>query len=103
MKKEKENPEELKPDLKHDTMEYAASADGDDVLDMDHESRDEVEAEDISAGELEILEDDGPDNQAFALDSVETDRVADDDVIFDANDVEEEDEEDVDDTEMPRK
>ena len=73
---------DIKPDLKHDTMEYAASTDGEDILDMDNESLQEIEEEDISADELQSLDDDITDNKAFALNSVETDRYADNDTVF---------------------
>jgi hypothetical protein len=80
----KSNPgQDTKPDLKHDTMEYAASTEADDALDMDHETADEIEDEDITADELKILEDDSIDDQAAALNSVETDREADNEVTFD--------------------
>jgi len=75
----KENQEEPKPDLRHDTMEFSAASDGDDKLDIDDER---YEEEEISAEELEILEDEDPDTQEAALNSVETDSEADDDLIF---------------------
>jgi len=86
MKKDSDNNENIKPDLKHDTMEYAASTDGDDILDIDTETEQDIEDEEISAAELDLLEDDETDGQAAALDSVETDRNADDDVNFDKED-----------------
>lgn len=67
--------EEVKPDLKHDTMEFSAATDGDDIMDTDDET---YEEEDISADELDVLEDE-PDNEAAALDAAETDREADED------------------------
>lgn len=72
-------PAPIKPDLKHDTMEYAASTDGDDILDSDRESIQEMEDEEITAEELAILEQDAPDDQALALNDAETDSQADDD------------------------
>ncbi|MEO5890493.1 MAG: hypothetical protein ABIQ31_09585 [Ferruginibacter sp.] len=72
-------PEPIKPDLKHDNMEYAASTDGDDILDSDKESVQEIEDEEITAEELELLQDDDIDNQAEALDTAETDSLADED------------------------
>jgi hypothetical protein len=77
-------PDQIKPDLKHDTMEYAASTDGDDVLDSDDPYREEDE---ISSEELDFIEEDDLDAQAEALNSVEEDRQADNDVIFDEKDI----------------
>ncbi|CAN5803106.1 hypothetical protein BH11BAC4_BH11BAC4_08890 [soil metagenome] len=88
-KSEEQHNGSVKPDLKHDTMEYAASTDGDDILDMDKENEQEIEDEDITADELELLEEGSIDDQAAALNSVETDRRADDDLIFDEADIEE--------------
>ena len=67
--------EGVKPDLKHDTMEFSAATEGDDIMDTDDET---YEEEDISADELDVLEDE-PDNEAAALNAVETDRQADED------------------------
>ena len=82
-------PEDIKPDLKHDNMEYSASTEGEDIMDEEYMQNEDG----ITADELEVLEDATPDEQAAALNSVETDRQADDDVIFDENDIEEEYEE----------
>lgn len=68
--------EELKTDLKHDTMEFSAASDGDDKLDIDDET---YEEEGITADELDNLEEDDIDQQAKALNAVETDRQADED------------------------
>lgn len=68
--------EEVKTDLKHDTMEFAAATEGDDKLDADDEH---YEEDAISADELDFLEDDAIDNQAEALIAAETDREADED------------------------
>lgn len=86
MQHKKPSADEIKPDLKHDNMEYAASADGDDLLDSDDPNREEDE---ISAEELEFIEEDSLDARAEALNSVEEDRRADNDVIFDENDIDE--------------
>lgn len=68
MKKENLNEQEdIKTDLKHDTMEFSAATDGDDVLDTDDAA---FEEEGISAEELETLDDDD-ENQAAALINVE--------------------------------
>ncbi|MEP6713285.1 MAG: hypothetical protein ABJA37_12745 [Ferruginibacter sp.] len=79
-------PEETKPDLKHDSMEYAASADGEDKLDMDDP---ENEDDAITAEELNQLEDDDLDDQADALNSAETDSLADEDNFINEKNVEE--------------
>ncbi len=81
----------VKPDLKHDNMEYSASTDGDDLLDTDNETADELEAEEITAAELALLQEDDPDEQAAALNSAETDSLADED-----NFINEEEDNDVD-------
>lgn len=74
MKKKNEiDSEEMQPDLKHDTMEFAASTDGDDVLDA------AIEEDEITAEELEALEDKKADDEAYALNAVETDSQADED------------------------
>lgn len=83
MQQDKIDPEQIKPDLKHDSMEYAASTDGDDILDSD--TRDD-EDEEITADELAFLEGDDLENQAEALKSVEIDRALDDDLNFDLAD-----------------
>ena len=84
MHKDKNQPSDIKPDLKHDNMEYAASADGDDILDADINEDDGITAE-----ELAIIDNASPDEQAAALNSAELDRQSDNDVIFDVNDNEE--------------
>ena len=78
-KQQKENsaniPDE-KTDLKHDTMEFSAATEGDDKLDTDDER---YEEEGISADELALIEGDELDDQAAALNSVENDRLVDED------------------------
>jgi hypothetical protein len=69
--------EEVKTDLKHDNMEFAAPTDGDDVLDTDDAG---YEEEEIDAEELDALEDDA-DNEAAALNATETDLQADNDIL----------------------
>lgn len=76
MEKKQAN-DDIKPDLKHDSMDFAASTDGDDALDLDDAT---YEEEEVSAEELEALGDD-PDNEAAALNAVETDRLADDSIL----------------------
>ena len=86
--------DDIKPDLKHDTMEFAASTDGDDKMDTDDAT---YEEEDITPDELDVLEDE-PDNEAAALNAAETDRLVDEDNLpeedwtDDIKDDEEEDE-----------
>lgn len=69
--------EPLKPDLKHDSMEFNAATEGDDVLDSDTESELDLEDENISAEELDYLEGDEQDDIAAALVSAEVDSQAD--------------------------
>ncbi len=69
----KHNEEDIKPDLKHDSMDFSAATDGDDILDTDDAT---YEEEGISAEELAMLGDD-PENEAAALNAVETDRLTD--------------------------
>jgi hypothetical protein len=78
MKKKPVN-EELKTDLKHDNMEFAASTDGDDIMDTDDAT---YEEEEIGAEELDALEDNS-DNEAAALNATETDLQADNDILPD--------------------
>ncbi len=63
----------IKPDMKHDNMEYAAPTDGDDILDSDSQVALITEEEQITADELELLLDDDFVNQAEAFNSAETD------------------------------
>ncbi len=65
--------EDIKTDLKHDTLEFSAATDGEDKLDTDDMS---YEEEAITAEELDAIADDD-DNQAAALNAEETDRIAD--------------------------
>ena len=93
--KEKEG-EDIKPDLKHDTMEFAASTDGDDKMDTDDMT---YEEEDITPDELDILEDE-PGNEAAALNAAETDRLVDEDNLPEedwTDDIEDDEEEEDDD------
>ena len=77
MKKEEQQPnDDIKTDLKHDTMEFSAATDGDDKLDTDDDT---YEEEGISADELDLLEDAPFDEEAAALNSAETDRLIDED------------------------
>lgn len=68
---------DIKTDLKHDSMEFAASTDGDDVLDTDDMA---YEEEEIDAEELDALEDDA-DHDAAALNATETDLLTDEDIL----------------------
>ena len=67
--------EDIKPDLKHDTMEFSASTAGDDKMDTDDAT---YEEEEITPDELDVLEDE-PDNEAAALNAAESDRLVDED------------------------
>ncbi|MEO6721366.1 MAG: hypothetical protein ABIN67_13440 [Ferruginibacter sp.] len=71
--------EAIKPDLKHDTMEYNAASEGDDVLDTDKETPLELEEESITAEELSSLEDDAIPDQEAAFVSAENDSLSDED------------------------
>ena len=75
--KKKLTEEDIKTDLKHDTMEFAAPSDGDDVLDTDDAT---YEEEGINAEELDAIEDDAH-NEAAALNATETDLQADEDTM----------------------
>lgn len=86
----KKNDIDPNPDLKHDTMEYAASSDGVDILDNEYELE---ETDEITAEELEMIDKDTEEEQEQALNIVETDRQNDDDVYF--NDAEEPGEEEI--------
>ena len=81
----------IAPELKHDTMEYAASTAGDDQMDPINED------EEITADELDALEEDGPEGEAYALNAVETDSIADEDNFLTTPDDVDELEEDVED------
>lgn len=65
---------ETKTDLRHDTMEFSASTDGDDVLDSDIKNLDD---DAISADELDFLEEDDEFAMAAALNEVEMERAVD--------------------------
>jgi hypothetical protein len=90
--------EDIKPDLKHDTMEFSAATDGDDRLDTDDIF---YEEDGIDADELAALEDD-PASITAALNEAERDREIDIDKLTDEdwtddlpdNNEEEEEEED---------
>lgn len=89
--------EPIPPELKHDTMEYAAPADGDDQLDIPDED------EEITAVELKDLEEDDADDKAYALNAAETDSQQDPDNFLTAPDeVNELEEDDLDEDETRR-
>ena len=74
MKKNKDiEAEPIAPELKHDTMEYAASTDGDDQLNLINEDNE------IRADELDLLEENGMEDEAYALDAATKDNIADED------------------------
>jgi hypothetical protein len=70
------------PDLKHDTMEFAAPTEGEDKLDFDDDT---YEEEDMTPEELDNMEDDSIDNQGYALVAAQTDKTADEDDLPDEN------------------
>jgi hypothetical protein len=76
---EKNDPANLHPDLKHDTMEYNAASEGDDPIDTNKEFLIEAVDEDVTAEELNSLEDDSEQHQADALLSAENDSRNDED------------------------
>jgi hypothetical protein len=78
MKKDEVKPEDIKTDLKHDTMDFSAPTDGEDALDTDDER---YEEDGISADELELLEGAPDDEEAAALNSVEMDLQTDEDIL----------------------
>jgi len=80
MKKHPE--EEIKTDLKHDSMEFAANTDGDDALDTDDTT---FEPGDITVSELDALAQGNIEEQEMALVVAENDRAADDDVMPEEN------------------
>ena len=55
MKNQPDKNDELKTDLRHDTMEFSAPTDGDDQLDLDDVTKDD---DGISGEELDFLEED---------------------------------------------
>ena len=75
--KRKPTAEDIKTDLKHDSMEFSAATDGDDILDTDDAN---YEEEEIDATELDSLED-TEDNEAAALIATETDLQEDEDIL----------------------
>lgn len=68
MKKEKPT-NDIKPDLKHDTMEFSAATEGEDKLDTDDAG---YEEEGITEEELDAM-DDADENEAAALIAEEND------------------------------
>ena len=72
-KKEEKKEEPLQPDLKHDSMEYSAATDGDDIEDSVNEE------EEITSEELDALEPDTVNDEANALKEAAADSQADED------------------------
>lgn len=68
------NNNDVKTDLRHDSMEYSAATDGDDKLDADDFNREE---DGISGEELDALDDESDVEMAAALNAVEMDRMVD--------------------------
>ena len=82
-KKLKENSENVKTDLKHDTLEFIEPIEETNKPITDKDINKKDEEEDITAEELDILETDDTDSLAYALDSVETDVKQDEDNLPD--------------------
>ena len=80
----------IKADLKHDSMEYAASSDGDDILDSDNQAKLFTEEEQITASELDLLLVDDFDNQAEAFNSAASDSLIDADNFLNEDETEDE-------------
>ena len=80
MKKQPE--EDIKMDVKHDSMEFSASTEGDDALDTDDAS---FEPGDITTAELDALAQGNIEEQEMALVEAENDRAADEDVMPEEN------------------
>ncbi len=76
--------QETKTDLKHDSMEFSASTDGEDILD-DHDGLFDDE-EDISSKELNELNGVGDFEMAAALNAVEIDSLTDVDILPEESD-----------------
>lgn len=79
MEKNKNQNEEIKTDLKHDSMEFATPIEGEEALDIDDV---DFEDDEISAEELDALEDDDAD-EAAAFASVEEELLTDDEALPD--------------------
>lgn len=75
--------QDTKTDLRHDTMEFSASTDGDDKLDLDDIL---LEDDGISSDELDVLEGTDDVEMASALKAVEKDRLADADNLPEESD-----------------
>ena len=75
--KNNHKPANIKTDLKHDTMEYAASTEGSDPLDTDSDSYEETE---LTVEELAMMQD-NQDKEAAALINVENDLTIDEDIF----------------------
>jgi hypothetical protein len=75
-KAKKDNEDEVKTDLKHDTMEFVDDEASENKSAIDNL---EDEEEEITPEELNILNEDEADNQAYALNSAEVDREQDED------------------------
>lgn len=83
MKKISNRQDDIKTDLRHDTMDFSATTEGDDKLDLD-DFRKEEDA--ISSEELDALEEDSEDSIAAALNAAESDRMADEDYLPEESD-----------------
>lgn len=74
--KKKPTTNDSRTDLKHDTMEFSATTDGDDIMDTDDAS---YEEEGISADELEALKEEDSASEAAALHAETADFAIDED------------------------
>ncbi|MEO6550046.1 MAG: hypothetical protein ABIN94_18735 [Ferruginibacter sp.] len=97
--KDEQTTDPIKPDLKHDSMEFSAATEGDDLLDLDNETAQEIEDEEITSEELDLLEEDDADIQAKALISAESDSQSDEDNFLTEPNIEEDFDDVVDDGE----
>ena len=77
------NNNDVKTDLRHDSMEYSAATDGEDKLDADDFNREE---DGISSEELDALDEDSDTEMAAALNAAEMDRMVDAENLPEEND-----------------
>ena len=79
-------------------MEFAASADGDDIVNFDDEENE------ISASELDALEDEQPEAEGYALNAAEADsKIDEDNFLTSPDDIDELEEDDIDEVNEKRR
>ena len=78
-KKADEKSNDAKVDLKHDTMEYAEPLNGEYESESDDAILVDDDNDEITSKELNMLGQDQTDNQAYALNSAEEDKINDED------------------------